>query len=347
VRRREKGFTSPRRANVRIDRRTFITLLSAAAICPFAVRAQQPAREAAMPVIGFLDRGSPTGMSSNIAAFARGLSESGYSEGKNVAIAYRWAENRNDRLPVLAAELVRLPVAVIAATRSSAPALAAKAATSTIPIVFQTGSDPVKDGLVESLNRPGGNVTGATRLTTELVPKRLGVLLELVPKATTIGMLINPNGVQTEIQVREMQAAARAHGLALRIAQASKDDELEAAFATLARDRVDAIVEGSDPLFIDQRKHIVALTISNKIPTMFFEYDSVTDGGLMTYAANFADSFRQVGSYVGRLLKGEKPADLPVLEPTKFDLVINLKTAKAIGVSVPPMLLALADQVIE
>jgi putative ABC transport system substrate-binding protein len=181
----------------------------------------------------------------------------------------------------------------------------------------------------------------------ELVPKRLGVLLQLVPKATTIGMLINPNGVQTAIQVHDMQAAARAHGLTLRIVQASKDNELEAAFATLARERVDALMEGSDPLFIDQRKHIIALTISNKIPTMFFEYDSVADGGLMTYAANFADSFRQVGSYVGRILKGEKPADLPVLEPTKFDLVINLKTAKAIGVVVPPTLLALADQVIE
>ena len=286
-------------------------------------------------------------MESNLTGLHNGLAEIGYIEGKNLAIEYRWAQNQAERLPALAAELVDLPVAVIAATRSAAPAKTAKAATSTIPIVFQTGSDPVKDGLVASLNRPGGNVTGATRLTTELASKRLGVILEVVPKATVIGMIANPNGVQTAIQVQEIQEAARAHGLVLHVADATSDHELEEAFAAVIKSGADAIIEASDPLFIDRRKQIVALSVSSKIPMIFFERDSVVDGGLMTYAADFADSFRQVGTYVGRILKGEKPADLPVLQPTKFDLVINLKTAKAIGISIPPTLLALADEVIE
>ena len=286
-------------------------------------------------------------MAANLAGFHKGLAETGYTEGKKVSIEYRWADNRNDRLPVLAAELVRRPVAVIAATRSSAPALAAKAATSTIPIVFQTGSDPIKDGLVASFNRPGGNVTGATRLTTELVPKRLGIISELVPKATTIGYLGNPKGIQTTAQVQEMQEATRARGLKLYVAYASNENELDAAFAAIAQSGATGLIEGSDPLFIDRRKQIVDLTISHKIPTIFFERDSVVDGGLMTYSANFADSFRQVGVYVGRILKGEKPANLPVLQPTKFDLIINLKTAKAIGLQIPPTLLTTADEVIE
>jgi len=286
-------------------------------------------------------------MTANLAGFHRGLSEAGFTEGKNVVIEYRWAENQKNRLLALAAELVRLRVAVIAATRSSAPAIAAKAATSTIPIVFQTGSDPVKDGLVASLNRPGGNVTGATRLTTELVPKRFGIIAELAPKATAIAMLVNPNGIQTALQVQEMQEVARARGLALHVEKASNDSGLDAAFAAIAQSGAAVLIEGSDPLFIDRRKHIVALTMSYKIPTIFFERDSVVDGGLMNYSADFADSFRQVGAYVGRILKGEKPADLPVLQPTKFDLIINLKTAKALGLAVPPTLLAIADEVIE
>jgi putative ABC transport system substrate-binding protein len=327
-----------------MQRREFITFLGgAAAAWPLAARAQQPV----MPVIGFLDRGSATGMTANLAGFHRGLAEAGYTEGKNVAIEYRWAENHNERLPALAAALVHQQVAVIAATRSSAPALAAKAATSTIPIVFQTGGDPVKDGLVASFNRPGGNITGATRLTTELIQKRLGILSELVPKATTIGLLVNPNGIQTSGQVQEMQEATRARGLSLHIVKASNDRELDAAFAAIAQSGAAVLIEGSDPLFTDRRKYIVALTISHKIPTMFFERDSVVDGGLMTYSANFADSFRQVGLYVGRILKGEKPANLPVLQPTKFDLIINLKTAKAIGLEIPPTLLTTADEVIE
>jgi putative ABC transport system substrate-binding protein len=313
-----------------------------AATWPLAARAQ-----GGMPVIGFLDFGLPQGMAANLAGFHKGLAENGYVEGKNVTVEYRWAENQNDRLPALAAELVRRPVAVIAATRSSAPALAAKAATSTIPIVFQTGSDPVKDGLVASFNRPGGNITGATRLTLELAPKRLDVLMQLVPHATTIGMLINPNGIQTAVQVREIQEAIKARGLAVHISRASSDNELDAAFDDIAKSGAAALVEASDPLFIGARKHIVALTIIHKMPAIFFERDSVVDGGLVTYSASFSDSFRQVGDYVGRILKGAKPADLPVLQPTKFELIINLKTAKALGLTIPPSILALADEVIE
>ena len=330
-----------------MKRRDFITAFLGGATTLSAWALAARAQQAAMPVIGFLDRGSPVGMESNLAGFHKGLAESGYTEGKNVVIEYRWAQNQAARLPALAAELVHLPVAVIAATRSSTPAQSAKAATSTIPIVFQTGGDPIKDGLVASLNRPGGNLTGATRLTTELVSKRLGVLLQVAPKATTIGMIVNPNGVQADIQVQEMQEAARLSGLKLYVVRASNDRELGEAFATFAQSGADALIEGSDPFFLDRRKQIVALTLSHKIPTIFFERDSVVDGGLMTYSANFADSFRQVGAYVGRILKGEKPADLPVLQPTKFDLIINLKTAKLIGLTIPPTLLALADEVIE
>ena len=324
-------------------RRQFITLLGGAAAWPLAARAQQ----LALPVVGFLDRGSAKGMEANLAGFHKGLAETGYTEGKNVAIEYRWADNHYDRLPVLAADLVRRRVAVIAATRSSAPAFAAKAATSTIPIVFQTGSDPVKDGLVASINRPGGNVTGATRLTTELVPKRLGIILELVPKATVIGYLGNPKGIQTAAQVRELEQATRERGLKLYVAYASNVKELDAAFAAIAQSGAAALIEGSDPLFIDRRQAIVDETIRHKIPTIFFERDLVVAGGLMTYAASFADSFRQVGVYVGRILKGEEPADLPVLQPTKFELIINLKTAKAIGLTIPSDLLTTADEVIE
>jgi putative ABC transport system substrate-binding protein len=324
-------------------RRELIALIGgAAATWPRAARAQ-----GGMPVIGFLDRGLPQGMAANLAGFHKGLAESGYVEGKNVTVEYRWAENQNERLPALAAELVGRPVAVIAATRSPAPALAAKAATSTIPIVFQTGSDPVEDGLVASFNRPGGNITGATRLTLQLTPKRLDILLQLVPHATTIGMLINPNGIQTAVQVREIQEAIQARGLAVHIARASSDNELDAAFDDIAKSGAAALIEASDPFFIGARKHIVALTISHKMPAIFFESDSVIDGGLVTYSASLSDSFRQVGDYVGRILKGAKPADLPVLQPTKFELIINLKTAKALGLTVPPTLLALADEVIE
>jgi putative ABC transport system substrate-binding protein len=328
---------------MKLRRRDVITLIGgAAAFAPFAAHAQQP-----MPVVGFLDSGSPANMDENLGGFRRGLGETGFAEGKNVTIEYRWAQGHYDQLLALAAELVRWPVNVIAATRSPAPALAAKAATSTIPIVFQTGSDPVKDGLVASLNRPGGNVTGATRQTLEMTPKRLGLIHELAPKATTIGLLVNPKGLQSAVQVQEMQDATRARGMILHVAKASTVGELDEAIAAVVQSGIAMLIEGNDPLFIDQRKHIVALTNRHKIPTIFFERGAVVDGGLMGYSANFSDSFRQVGAYVGRILKGEKPADLPVLQPTKFELVINLKTAKALGIDIPPTLLALADEVIE
>jgi len=300
-----------------------------------------------MPVIGFLDRGTSAGMEANLKAFRQGLEANGFTEGRNVAIEYRWADNQSSRLLPLAADLVLRNVAVIAATRSSAPALVAKAATSTIPIVFQTGSDPVQDGLVASLNRPAGNVTGATRLTYALVQKRLGVMLDLVPKAATIGMLVNPNGIQTAFQTQQLQEATRAHGLTLHVARASSDGELDAAFTSIMQSGAAFIVQGSDPLFLDIRKHIVALTVQHRIPTIFWEREAVVEGGLISYDASFFDSFRQVGDYVGRILKGEKPSDLPVQQPTKFDLTLNMKTAKAIGLAIPPTLLAIADEVID
>jgi putative ABC transport system substrate-binding protein len=322
-------------------RRDFIAGLSAAAL-PRAARAQHTT-----PVIGFLDSGTRAGMDANLVGFHRGLGEQGFTDGKNVTVDYRWADGHYNQLPALAAELVRRPVAVIAATRSPAPGLAAKGATQTIPVVFQTGSDPVKDGLVASLNRPGGNVTGVTRQTLEVTPKRLGLIYELAPKATTIALLVNPNGLQAATQVQDMQNAVRARGWTLHVARTGSPGELDAAFAAIAQSGAAVLIEGNDPLFIDQRKHIVALTSQHKIPTIFFERESVVGGGLMSYAASFTDSFRQVGVYVGRILKGEKPADLPVLQPTKFELVLNLKTAKALGVVIPDRLIALADEVIE
>jgi putative ABC transport system substrate-binding protein len=326
-------------------RRDFVKLLGEAAAfsaLPLVARAQQQ-----KPVIGFLDSGAPAGMLANLAGFHRGLAENGLIEGQNVAIDYRWAQGHYDQLPALAAELVARPVAVIAATRSSAPARAARDATSTIPIVFQTGSDPVADGLVAGLNRPGGNITGATRLTTTLIQKRLGVMSELVPKMATVALLTNPAGPQTAEQVREMEEPVRTRGLKLHIAKASTDSELDTVFDSIAKAHADALIIGSDNLFIGRRTRIVELTMRHRIPAIFFERDSVADGGLMTYSASLADSFRQVGSYVGRILKGTAPADLPVLQPTKFDLVINLKTASALGLTVPPTLLAIADEVIE
>jgi putative ABC transport system substrate-binding protein len=325
-------------------RREFITLLGgAAATWPLAARAQNPA----MPVIGFLDSGEPAGMEANLTGFRRGLSETSYTEGQNLAIDYRWAEGHLDRLPALAADLVRRPVAVIAATRTSAPGLAAKAATSTIPIVFQTGSDPVKDGLVASLNRPGGNVTGASRLSTDLIPKRLGLMAELVPKMTAIALLVNPAGHQSVAQVHEMQEPTRALGLQLHVVNASTEHELDTAFAAIVQSGADALIVAINPLFIARREQIVALAQRHAVPVIFAERESVMAGGLMSYAASFTDSFRQVGVYVGRILKGASPADLPVQQPVRFELVINLKTAKALGLTVPPSLLTTADEVIE
>jgi len=327
-----------------VKRREFITLLGGAAVAwPLTARAQQPA----MPVIGWLDSGSPAGMTANLAAFDKGLGEAGYIEGQNVTIEFRWAHGKYDQLPAMAAELVRRPVAVIAATRGPAPTRAAKAATSMIPIVFQTGTDPVKDGLVASLNRPGANVTGASRLSTDLIPKRLGLMAEIVPKMTAIAMLVNPTSPQTEAQMQEMQEPVRSLGLRLFIVKASTEGELKTAFASVAQSGAGALMITNEQLFIARREQIVALALQFAVPVIFGERESVVAGGLMSYAASFTDSFRQVGLYVGRILKGAKPADLPVQQPIKFELVINLKTAKALGLTVPATLLTSADELIE
>ena len=324
-----------------MDRRTFIKLAGSTVLHPLAARAQQ------MPVIGFLDSGARTNMDANIAAFHQGLGENGFTEGKNVAIEYRFAEGHYDRLPALAAELVRKPVAAIAAVRNSAPGLAAKAATSTIPIVFQSGGDPVKDELVASLNRPGGNVTGATRQSIELGAKRLGLLRDLVPKATTIALLINPTQPRSQSNVQEVEEPMRSLGLRLHVLRASTEAELAAAFAAYAGTKADAMIVANDPLFIGWSDKIGALALRHSIPTISPERLYAVAGGLASYGASLPDSFRQVGVYVGRILRGEKPTDLPVLRPVKFELVINLKTAKAIGLEIPSKLLFTADEVIE
>ena len=326
-----------------MDRRSFIVCLGGATAWPLAARAQQTST----PVIGWLDSGSSAGMTANLAAFRKGLGETGYVEGQNVAIEYRWAEADYERLPALAADLVRRQVAVIAATRGPAPARAARALTSTIPIVFQSGTDPVKDGLVASLGRPGANLTGASRLSTDLIPKRLGLMAEIVPKMTAIALLFNSSGPQADSQVQEMQEPVRTLGLRLHLAKASTVGELEAAFASVAQSGVGAIIIANDPLFNSNREQVVALALRYSIPVTFAERESVVAGGLMSYAASFTDSFRQVGVYVGRILKGASPADLPVQQPVKFDLVINLKTAKLLGLTIPPAILVGADEVIE
>jgi putative ABC transport system substrate-binding protein len=328
----------------RLERREFISLIGgAAATWPLTARAQQ----APVPVVGYLHSGSPDPFAHLSEAFRRGLGETGYVEGRNVAIAYRWAEGKYDRLPALAADLVRSQVTVIAACTTSAPGLAAKAATSTIPIVFQTGSDPVQDGLVASMNRPGRNVTGVTRLAVTIEPKRLELLHELSPKATVIGLLVNPTNPRSELVVQQIAEAARPLGLRLHILKASTEGELDGAFASLVQLAVGALLVAQEPSYLRWRDHIVGLAARHAIPATYGDREYPAAGGLMSYDASLADSFRQVGVYVGRVLKGEKPADLPVMQPTKFELVLNLKTAKALGLTVPDKLLALADGVIE
>jgi ABC-type uncharacterized transport system substrate-binding protein len=324
-------------------RREFITLLGgAAAAWPLAARAQQPA----MPVIGYLDAGSP---SSNLgtAELRRGLSETGYVEGRDVAIEYRWADGQYDRLSELAANLVRSQVTVIAACSTSAPGLAAKAATSAIPIVFQTDGDPVQDGLVTNMNRPDRNVTGVSRLSVTLAPKRLEFMRELLPRATVIGLLVNPTTPRSELVFRQMEESAHALGLRLRVLKASTQGELDSVFASLVRLRVGALLVAQEPSYLRWREQITALAARHAIPATYGQREYAAAGGLMSYDVSVADSFRQVGVYVGRILRGEKPADLPVLLPTKFELVINLTTAKALGLTVPDSLLARADEVIE
>jgi len=323
-----------------MKRREFIVLLGgAAAAWPLVARAQQPA----MPVIGFVSSRSPGESASVVAGFRQGLKEVGYAEGRNVHIAFRWAEGRYDRLPALAAELVEIQVAVILAAGGSQTGLAAKAATSTIPIV-NIGSDPDRVGLVASLNRPGGNVTGVSLLSWPVTPKRLELLRELVPTATIIGVLVNPNAANTEIESREIQTAARTVGQQIRVLSATTEREIDAAFAAVTQHGIGALVIGADAFFDSRRDLAVALAAQYAVPTI---YGFAAPGGLISYGASIPEGYRQAGIYVGRILKGEKPADLPILQPTKFELVINLKTAKALGLTVPPTLVAIADEVIE
>ena len=326
-----------------MTRRDFITLLGGAvATWSLAARAQQPA----MPVVGFLSSQSADSSAHLVAAFRRGLNESGFIEGRNVAIEYRWAEGRYERLPALAAELVRRPVAVIVASAPPA-ALAARAATSTLPIVFSGGIDPVKLGLVAGLNRPGGNITGVSQFSAALEGKRLELLHELVPNAAVIAMLVNPTFPGTESITNDMQVAARTLGLELKVVNATSEHDFDTAIANLVRLRVGALVIATDPFFVSRRDQLVSLIAHHAVPAIyqFREFDAA--GGLMSYGTNLADGYRQVGIYVGRICKGENPADLPVVQAAKFDLVINLKTAKTQGLDVPGSLLARADEVIE
>jgi putative ABC transport system substrate-binding protein len=321
-------------------RREFITALGGAAVSwPLAARAQQPS----MPVIGLLRAGQMD--EKGLTALRTGLSELGYAEGRNVAIELH-ATEQYDRLPVLASELVRRQVAVIYASTLSA-ALAAKAATATIPIVFSIGGDPIEAGLVTSMSRPTGNLTGATIFLGELLPKRLELLRELVPSATLIGVLLNPNNPNSEARSRDVQEAARTIGQRILLVQAGNERDFVSAFSTLVQQRAGALVVSDDPLLSVHSEQIIALAARHALPTIYFFRLDTVNGGMMSYGVNIDDQYRQAGTYVGRILKGEKPADLPVLQPTKFDLVINLKTAKSLGLTVPPTLLARADEVIE
>jgi putative tryptophan/tyrosine transport system substrate-binding protein len=328
-----------------IGRREFITLLGGAAVAwPLAASAQQ----AAMPVIGYLNPTSPDAFADRLRAFHRGLKETGYVEGENVAIEYRWAENQLDRLPALAADLVRRRVAVIAASGGMPSILAAKAATTTIPIVFIVNEDPVRLGLVASLARPSGNLTGINIFNAELTAKRLGLLRELVPAATRVAVLVNPaNAASAETTLREVEPAARALGLQIQVLNASTIREIDAAFATFARERPDALLVGTDPFFSSRRVQISLQAMRHAIPATYSTRDIADVGGLMSYGTSFPDSYRQVGAYTGRILKGAKSADLPVVQSTKFELVINASTARMLGIEVSPSLLARADEVIE
>jgi putative tryptophan/tyrosine transport system substrate-binding protein len=325
-----------------MKRREFNTLLGGVVAWPLAAHAQQPA----MPVIGFLNSASPGPYANNVAAFRHGLKEAGYVDGHNVAIEYRWAEGQYNRLPEMAAELIRRQVTVIAATSTPA-ALTAQKATTTIPIVFTTSSDPVHLGLVTSLSQPGSNVTGVTQLNVEVAPKRVELLHELVPTATIIALLVNPTNPNAETVTRDLQAAARARGIRSHVLHASNEREIDSAFATLARLHAAGLVIGSDVFFNTRVEQLGALTVRNAVPAIYHNREFALAGGLMSYAGSIRDSYRHAGVYTGRILKGEKPADLPVQQATKVELILNLKTAKALGLTVPLSLLARADEVIE
>ena len=327
-----------------MTRREFITLLGgAAAAWPLAARAQQPA----MPVIGLLYPGSPEATAKYLARFRKGLGETGYVEGHNVAIEYRWAHGENSRLPELAADLISRPVSVIATPGSVAAALAAKAATTTIPIVFMVGVDPVQAGLVDSLNRPGGNVTGTTSLNSGLVAKQLGLLRQLLNREARFAVLLNPNNPQSKSAVTDVQATASAIGQQLEIVTATTNRDIRPAFDAAVRKGTDALLIIADPLFANRPVQLATLAARHAMPTIFPLREFAEAGGLMSYGSNFTDLFRLAGTYTGRVLKGEKPADLPIQQATKFEFVINLQTADALGLEIPPTLLALADEAIE
>ncbi len=324
-------------------RRNFIALLGgAAAAWPLAARTQQPG----MPVIGFLNGQTAVGFTHLVDAFRKGLGEIGYVEGQNVAIDFRWADGQGDRLPALAAELVKRRVAVLVGTGGAH--LAAKEATTIIPVVCSMGGDPVKLGIVDSLNRPSGNITGVSVFTADLEAKRLELLHELIPKAPLIGVLIDPKfQLSVDVQLQEVRAAARKLGQEIRIVQASTESELDAAFATLVEMRVSALLVTGGPFFLNGRDRLLALTAHHALPAVYENHEFTRAGGLMSYGTTVTDVYRQIGVYTGRILKGEKPGDLPVLQPTKFDIAVNLKTARALGLEIPTTILLRADEVIE
>jgi putative tryptophan/tyrosine transport system substrate-binding protein len=324
-------------------RREVIAALVGAAACPLAARTQQ----SAIPVIGYLNGASSTQFTHLLAAFRKGLNETGYIEGQNVAIEYRYADGQYDRLPALAADLVHQRVALIVASAGTPTIRAAKAATATIPIVFVIGGDPVKFGIVPHVNQPGGNITGVTLVGPEIVAKRLGLLLELAPSAAVIGVLANPANPITEPQITDLQTAARSLGRQIHVLTASSESDFATAFVAIGQQRIDALIVAADPFFDDRRAQIVALAANQRVPVSYVRREFVAAGGLMSYGADVPDAFRQAGVYAGRILQGVKPSDLPVLQPTKFELVLNLRAAKALGVTVPDKLLAIADEVIE
>ena len=326
-----------------MGRREFVALLGGAAAWPLAARAQ-----AVMPVVGYLAAGTPETWANVVAAFRKGLGETGFAEGQNVAIEFRWARNELDRLPELAADLVRRRPVVIATPSSAAATLAVKEATTTIPIVFSAGADPVQTALVASLNRPGGNVTGVNNMSGELGAKQLGLLHELLPAATRFAVLVNPNNrFLAEPSIQDAQATASTLGLQTDILYASTNRDIDSAFASLMQKRADGLMVGPDPLFNSRLVQLATLAVYHRVPAIYFDRAFAEAGGMLSYGANVTDQHRQLGIYTGRILKGEKPADMPVLRATKFEFVINLQTAKMLGLTVPPTLLARADEVIE